>query len=85
MTNQTKDRIVLTFYDSNIDNTIIEALNGLVSNKRNRASKIKELLFTFLHEHPEIVEMSKNNSSAKNETAVTKISVESESIIDSLF
>lgn len=85
MTNQTKDRIVLTFYDSNIDNTIIEALNGLVSNKRNRASKIKELLFTFLHEHPEIVEMSKNNSSAKNETAVTKISAESESIIDSLF
>lgn len=85
MTNQTKDRIVLTFYDSNIDNTIIEALNGLVSNKRNRASKIKELLFTFLHEHPEIVEMSKNSSSTKNETAVTKISAESESIIDSLF
>ena len=85
MTNQTKDRIVLTFYDSNIDNTIIEALNGLVSNKRNRASKIKELLFTFLHEHPEIVEMSKNSSSAKNETAVTKFSAESESIIDSLF
>lgn len=85
MTNQTKDRIVLTFYDSNIDNTIIEALNGLVSNKRNRASKIKELLFTFLHEHPEIVEMSKNSFSAKNETAVTKFSAESESIIDSLF
>ena len=42
MTNQTKDRIVLTFYDSNIDNTIIEALNGLVSNKRNRASKIQK-------------------------------------------
>lgn len=86
MTNQTKDRIVLTFYDSNIDNTIIEALNGLVSNKRNRASKIKELLFTFLHEHPEIVEMSKNNINTNNdEITITKDNSISNDIIDNLF
>lgn len=86
MTNETKDRIVLSFYDSPRDNFILDILNGLVSNKRNRSSKLKDIIYQHLYEHPELVELSKNNiNTNNNEITITKDNSISNDIIDNLF
>lgn len=64
-----KDRIIISFYDSNIDNFLLDNIEKLVPNKRARGNKLKELAFLYINEHPEIIP---NLNVTKSEQTITK-------------
>ena len=64
-----KDRIIVSFYDADLDNFLLESIEKLVPNKRARGNKLKELAVMYLNEHPECIPKI---GKVKSEQTITK-------------